>query len=241
MMRAYKFLVRGSAGRFSGYQWPRPAGDEPGAWVSSEGSVAVCVSGVHACSVEDLTEWIDDELWEIELDGDVLAAATMVVGERGRLLRRVDGWDAAAASALADACAWRAREIAVRALRRDGLADEADGLEAADDLVDMQIRAALASRPRGLASATATAFAADAVALARGQRPETWDLAHALSEPAPSQTPAAMAANLGFVVAHVAGLDAVAETGDEAAYATGLAAERAWQRRWLIERLGLAG
>jgi hypothetical protein len=77
-------------------------------------------------------------------------------------------------------------------------------------------------------------------ALARGRRPETWDLERALAEDAPSQTPAATAANLGFVVAHAAGREAVAAAGDEAAYADGFAAERAWQLAWWVERLALA-
>ena len=163
----------------------------------------------------------------------------MIVGERGRLVRRVDAWDVRTAADLADECAWRARTFAVRALRRDGAAPEADRLEAADDLVDMQILAALASRRPEESSATAAGFAADAVALARGQRPDTWDLAVALAEPAPAQTPAATAANLAFVVAHVAGIDSVAETGDAAAYASGFAAERAWQLSWLEDRLAV--
>jgi hypothetical protein len=238
-MRTYKFLTEGGAGRFSGFAWPQPEGDQPGAWVSAEGSVSVCRTGVHACRVMDLLDWIDDELWEIELAGEVTEEPSMLVGERGRLLRRIDSWDTATASALADDCAWRARTIAVRAFRRDGLAAEADRLEAVGDLFDMQIVAALASRRPEAASATAAAFAADAVALARGQRPETWDLAVALADPAPAQTPAATAANLAYVVAHAAGLDAVAETDDEASYASGFAAERAWQLRWLSERLAL--
>jgi hypothetical protein len=238
-MRAYKFLTEGGAGRFSGFEWPRPTADEPGRWVAAEGTVTVCLTGVHACRLTDLPDWIDDELWEVELAGELKTEQSMVVAERGRLVRRIDGWDARTASALADSCAWRTRAIAVRALRRDGNAAEADGLEAADDLIDMQILAALASRRTEASSATAAAFAADAVALARGQRPETWDLAVALTEPAPTQTPAATAANLAFVVARAAGLDFVAETGDEAAYASGFAAERAWQLHWLIERLTL--
>ena len=240
MMHAYKFLASGSRGRFSDFEWPQPAGDAPGAWVDA-GSVDECLTGVHACRTTDLPDWIDDELWLVELDGAVEEHASMVVAERGRLLRRVDEWDAAAAAAFADACAWRARGVAVRALRHDGADAEADRLAAVDDHIDMQIVAALASRRPEGASATATAFAADAVALARGQRPETWDLAVALAEPAPAQTPAATAANLAFVVAHTAGAAAAAETGDEAAYANAFAAERAWQLEWLREHLPLEG
>jgi hypothetical protein len=227
-MLAYKFLVAGSRGRFSDFEWPQPDGDEPGEWVNT-GSVEVCLSGVHACRVTDLLDWIDDELWLVELEGSVTEEGPMVVGERGRLLRRIVEWDATAAVAFTEDCAWRARGVAVRALRRDGGSLEADRLDATDDLIDMQIVAALASRRPDPASATAAAFAADAVALARGQRPETWDLAVALAEPAPAQTPAATAANLAFVVAHATAADAAAESGDEAAYAAAFAAERAWQ------------
>jgi hypothetical protein len=239
-MHAYKFLAAGSRGRFSDFEWPQPAAGEAGAWVDTH-SVEVCLSGIHACRVTDLLDWIDDELWLMELEGAVEEQESMVVAERGRLLHRIDEWNSAAAVAFADECAWRARGVAVRALRRDGASAEADRLDATDDLVDMQILAALASRRAEAASAGAAAFAADAVALARGQRPETWDLAVALAEPAPAQTPAATAANLGFVVAHATAADAVAESGDEASYGAAFAAERAWQLDWLRRRLPLEG
>jgi hypothetical protein len=237
-MQAYKFLARGAVGRFSGFDWPPAEGGVPGPWVVG-GPVALCLAGIHACRVRDLPDWIDDELWEIELDGEIREEPSMVVGERGRLVRRVEGWDEQAAQDLADACAWRTRASAVRALRRDGAEPEAAKLEAVGDLIDMQILAALASRSVGGQAAALVGYAADAVSLARGQRPDSWELGVALAEPAPAQTPAAMAANLSFVSAHVGGLDAVTETGDEAAYASGFAAERAWQLSWLKDRLSL--
>jgi hypothetical protein len=237
-MHAYKFLAAGCRGRFSDFEWPQPVGGEPGAWVDA-GSIDECLTGVHACRATDLLDWIDDELWLVELDGAVEEQASMVIAERGRLLRRIAEWNDAAAAAFADDCAWRARNAAVRALRHDGAAAEADRLDAVEDLIDMQIVAALASRRPEAASATAAAFVADAVALARGQRPETWDLAVALAEPAPAQTPAATAANLAFVVAHAAAAAALAETGDDTAYAKAFAAERAWQLEWFRSRLPL--
>ena len=237
-MQAYKFLADGAAGRFSGFTWPQPEGGKPGAWIVAD-AVDVCRSGVHACRTRDLLDWIDDELWEVELDGELEEQESMILARRGRLLRRIEAWDAAAAAAFADDCAWRAQAIAVRALRRDGATGEADRLEAVDDLLDVQILAALSSRRPEPAAAVAAGFAADAVALARGQRPDTWDLGVALADPAPVQTPAAIAANLGFVVAHVAGLEAVAATGDGTAYASGFAVERAAQLRWLEDRLPL--
>jgi hypothetical protein len=54
-------------------------------------------------------------LYEIELDGAVVAEATKVVAPRGRLLRRVEAWDDAARDAYARMCADRAHEHARRA------------------------------------------------------------------------------------------------------------------------------
>lgn len=80
----------------------------------------------------------------------------------------------------------------------------------------------------------AVAFTADTAVLARGQRPDAWR-----SSDAPALSglnPAAIAANLGFVVAHGAGL---AASACGALYDVGVADERASQVDWLVERLEL--
>src|SRR5919199_6253693 len=103
-MLAYKFLARGRVGPFSGFEWP-PAGE----WVETDGPLAACRNGVHACELDDLPEWLSDELWRVELDGNIERVDGIVVGERGRLVSRVDGWDDAAAREFPAACAARPR------------------------------------------------------------------------------------------------------------------------------------
>jgi hypothetical protein len=229
---AYKFLTGGAVGRFSEFAWPGPAGGEPGEWVEIDRPLEECSSGIHACRVIDLPAWIDDELWLVELGGEIRESESMVVAERGRLLRRVDAWSERTATAFVEACALRAREQAFRDLRRQGLTAEADDLVTAHDLRTVQARAVV------LAPASeAAAFAADAVALAGGRRPGIWE-DHPGAASA-DQSPGATAANLAFVVAHAAGREALVASGDESAYARGFAAERAWQVEWLRERLGL--
>ena len=49
------------------------------------------------------------ELWEVELDGDVLEGERLVAARRGRLVRRVEEWDEAVAKAIGTACAVEAR------------------------------------------------------------------------------------------------------------------------------------
>lgn len=240
-MTAYKFLAAGATGRFSEFAWPVPEGGAPGRWVEVEADLEDCRVGIHACRAAQVVDWLDDELWELELGGDVVERATMLIGRRGRLVRRVEAWSSETARAFADACVGRAREQALRALRRHDLTDEAQRLVAALQPEDVQREAATVAAAAPGEVAEAAGFAADAVALARGRRPDTWDLRRALADAAPDQSPAATAANLGFVVAHAAGREAVAATGDGEAYGPAFAAERAWQTAWLVERLGLDG
>ena len=108
-MRALKFLRAGRVGPFSGTAWAAPgAGDEPGAWLGAGGAPSLCRAGVHACRPADLPLWICEELWRVELGGEVTAAPDKLVAPRGRLLGRVEAWDVAAADELASACAARA-------------------------------------------------------------------------------------------------------------------------------------
>ncbi len=116
---AYKFLCAGAIGPFSGHRWPLPGDAAPGPWVAAAGGEpALCHGAVHACRVRDLPWWLQDELWEAELDGDVTAGRHKIMAPRARLLRRVDGWDAACSQRFGDACAGRAREHADAALER---------------------------------------------------------------------------------------------------------------------------
>jgi len=97
-MIAYKFLRSGAVAPFSSFAWPTGS---PGPWVEAEPHV--CASGIHACRAGDLPYWIGTELWEIELEGTV-DEMRKVVAARGRLLRRIEAWDRAAARAFGESC-----------------------------------------------------------------------------------------------------------------------------------------
>ena len=227
MTRALKFLMHGARGRFSQFQWPRPDVGQ-GEWVDAGTVVADCAYGVHACRVGDLPDWIDDELWVVELAGGILERESMLIAHRGRLVARVEAWGSDAQRAYAEACVWRYRDAAVAHLRRSGSSGEADVLAAAPDL------AAIQSYARDVAVATGddvVAFAADAVSLLAGDRPDRWRDGSGGGVP---QAPSATAANLGFVVAH-----AIAQIPNADSYERAFAEERDWQVRWLVARLGL--
>ena len=79
---AYKFLADGRVGPFSHVTWP-PEGE----WLEATGGDRACSARVHACRLEDLPEWMDHELWRVELDGDVRVDCGKLVADRGRLAR----------------------------------------------------------------------------------------------------------------------------------------------------------
>ena len=236
-MIASKFLSRGATGLYSGFSWPTPRGAAPGAWVEVAGPLVAGMNGIHACTPNEIVNWIDDELWLVELDGEITEHEGVLAARRGRLLLRVGTWDAAAADGFTLACVLSARDHAVSALARAGDPGRAVALSQSDDYDELQAFGAAA--PVADAPALdALRFVADAVELARGGRPDHYG-AHPGAAARP--TPGAIAANLGFVVAHAAGCAAAHEADDPSAYQGGFDAERERQRAWLSERLRLDG
>jgi hypothetical protein len=99
---AHKFLAAGGIGPFTGFRW------KAGRWVDAR-AAEPCHDGVHACRVRDLPIWLDRELWEIELDGDVVVGERKIVATRGRLTQRIDGWTPELAREFGLFCARRTR------------------------------------------------------------------------------------------------------------------------------------
>jgi hypothetical protein len=214
-MRAYKFLDSDGRAPFTAHQWPTDG------WVEATGADP-CHDGVHACTVTDLSHWLHDALWEVELDGEVVATRRKVAARRGRLVRPVTGYRDAVRE-LAAVGAWRSRDRAVDALRATGDAADAalaNRLEAVGELAEL---AALgAELDEATAARSAAALAADAAHFARH------------GEPTESPFVAACSAGHHASIGHEADAD-----GGRGAYDVGFAAERAFQSAWLAERLGL--
>lgn len=119
-MRAYKILTDGRS-PFTGWRWPRPSGEQPGAWVQAEGPIALCTGGIHAATVEQLPHWLGAELWELELDGEIVHDEAALIASRARLVRAVEAWDEAMRQRYARWCLGRAEEIAKRYPPGEGL------------------------------------------------------------------------------------------------------------------------
>ena len=112
---AFKFLARGAIGPVSGFAWPMPKAGRAGSWIEAREPLQLCANGIHACAAQELAHWIHDELWIVELDGQLLAGHDSVVAERGRLTRHVEGWAAGGCARFARAARDHAVELAASA------------------------------------------------------------------------------------------------------------------------------
>lgn len=143
-MIAFKFLRPDALAIFSGRSWQPPQPGEAGPWVEAgDGPLLPCVNGIHASAPHDLAFWLAEELWQVELEGETIDGPQAIVSRRGRLLHRVEGWNAEAALALARACLQRAAAAvaaagesapgAARSYVREaqGFIDRGDGVVAA--------------------------------------------------------------------------------------------------------------
>jgi hypothetical protein len=108
-LTAYKFVRPGAIGPFSHRVWV------PGQWRD----------GIYASEPEHLPLWIWEELWQVELDGDVTVRGHKLHAPRGRLVRRVGAWAPPTAQRLAQDCARSAAQLAAGPLRVAGQADAA--------------------------------------------------------------------------------------------------------------------
>jgi hypothetical protein len=207
-MKAYKFLAEGRRAIFSGLTWPE------GAWVEADGPPDTCRAGIHGCLPQHLAYWVLDELWEMELDGELVQTPLKVVAPRGRLGSRVTGWNDDARSDFMAEGIRRTVCYAALELREIGLDAEADSLESADN-------AALGERAAAVGDGAARAGERDAA-----------DLAGFIVDVV-EYTRNGHTVGPAFIAAHAADLHSPIGVDDP------FAAERESQGLWLAQRLGL--
>jgi hypothetical protein len=210
---AYAFLAKGAVDPLSGFVWPTQRDGEPGAWVSGDTAPREALRGYPA---GDLPYWLDEELWNIELAGALTERRHLLLCERARLLGRIDAWTDAVAWDLVAASAQRIARPAAVALREHGQTEAAARLEDATDLGDLE-QAATSAADHPSPAATLAAYVADVCFYARD---------------------AGVAAQGAGVAAKMSAY-ALANDVDDASRSERLAAERAWQAAWLVDRLGL--
>ena len=132
-MKAHKFLRHGARGPLSQHVWSQPPAASN--WLeAAAGPLVPCRNGLHACRIDQLSYWIADELWEVELGDEWIEAPHSLVARRARLLRRIEAWQGAAALEFTRACLERAQAASARAGQSSALASQY--LEATQQFAD---------------------------------------------------------------------------------------------------------
>jgi hypothetical protein len=226
----YKFLRAGTVSPFTGYRWMGPGGSDQQEPPGAPDRPSLCRAGIHACRIRDLPYWLHDELWRIELDGDVVESDLKVVAPRGRLIERVAAWDKGMARKFGMACLVRAAVHAADELLDAGLQAEAERLGEAAGAAGRAVEdGGGREAPFGAWSAATTEAMEQAARMGARDASRLCGLvldALELLEPYPP-------AMMGYVAARAADARGRAESDDP------FAEERGWQANWLVEHLSL--
>jgi len=109
-MKYYKFLTADNKGEYSKFDYTEylPDGDKPGKWLPEIETLSICESGYHACKASNLLEWVNAQLFEVELAGEIVEAENKVVAQNMRILRKVETWNDKTARLFA---CWCARDV----------------------------------------------------------------------------------------------------------------------------------
>lgn len=215
-MRFYKFLAKGAIGPDDRRGWPTPSASREARWVEADDVFSTSVRAVEACRLEDLPYWLDEELWEFEFEGPYEASDRRVVGRRGRLVRRIEMWNADSAMAFAAACVDRSRGHAAAVLRAYGAPPGVEAMLHTNDISEI---------------------------MAAAYEPDVSDIGSDVMTVVHDAGDVAFAVHTGMAPSLVALV--AARTAASAAKAThgspGAAEdeERLWQAGWLATRLGL--
>ena len=97
-MKYYKFLTKENTGKYSKFDFTKWLPDEgkPGDWIPEVEKLELCVSGYHACSANDLLEWLgwlEFDLYEVELGDGIRKDTNKIVSNKIRFIRKIETWN----------------------------------------------------------------------------------------------------------------------------------------------------
>ena len=88
----YKALCKDGKSTFQGWQWPLPTETEPGEWVEVNPPAVLCLHGFHG--YRELEQAFafngDDDVYEMEISGDIHRDHEKVVATKARLIRKLE-------------------------------------------------------------------------------------------------------------------------------------------------------
>ena len=81
-------------------------------WMPHISDIEACRRGYHVCREQDLTHWLNEAIWEVEIKGNIIEQSDKVVASDARLVRKLKTWNERTARLFACDCAERALRFA---------------------------------------------------------------------------------------------------------------------------------
>ena len=112
-MTYYKFLTEDNKGEYSRFDFTKylPKDGQPGKWLPTVNKISLCERGYHAFKFEQIFNWMNAQLYEVELSGKMIESNDKTVAEKMRFIRKVDIWNDRTARVFACDCAERVLPI----------------------------------------------------------------------------------------------------------------------------------
>jgi len=179
-MKYYKFLTEEHKGEYSEFDFTAylPKKGKPGKWLPKVDKLNKCSSGYHSCKPEQILQWLNAEMYEVEYKVEPEGDDEKVWGAQIRFIRKVDKWNDRTARLFAVWCAREALKLVDKPDPRSVAACDvaerfANGEATQEELAAAGAAAWAAARDAAWAAAWATAWAAAWAAA----RDAAWDAA----------------------------------------------------------------
>ena len=217
-MKYYKFLTADNKGKYSEYDFTKylPNDDKPGKWLRKIDNPVLCEKGYHCFMPEHILEWIEAQLFEVEINGRHVHGDDKTVTQQMRFIRKVDTWNDKTARLFACYCARDTLPIFEKKYPND-------------------------NRPR-VAIETAERYANGEATIEElnAARAAAWDAARAAASDAAWAAAKAAASAAVSAAAWAAARDAARAAASDAAWDAAWAAASAKYTNYLLEILGIS-
>ena len=189
-MKYYKVLDKNNCGPYSRFDFTEylPKDGKPGKWLPKRTKLQICAKGYHVTDAAHLIDWLDAQIFEVEVRGDKLDGDNKSSHQSIRFIRKIEEWNDKSARLFACWCVrqiWdslideRSKNALIVAEKyANGEATEDELAAARDAAWDAASAAAwAAARAAAWAAARAAAWAAARAAAWAAARAAAWDAA----------------------------------------------------------------
>lgn len=94
-MKYYKVLDENNKGPYSGFDFTEylPKDGAPGKWLPKRTKLEMCNKGYHVTDAVHLVDWLDAQIFDVEVRGDKLDGDNKSCHQSIRFIRKIETWN----------------------------------------------------------------------------------------------------------------------------------------------------